>query len=151
MNNSIKSFLFYIFIISIGSCKEDDSTNLNEKLAKAISVESTVSAKEYAESDEELHVELDLAQSEFIESLTDKEIAKLKAAVYRFYSTVTVKNNKYYTPLKSGQDINISEDLFMLFKENLSEINQGINDLKARDREVEVQQVTSEYLNSLLK
>lgn len=152
MKKFIKPVFVLVLVLSFFSCSQDDNiTDINKKLQEATSVQSTVSAKSFVESNEKLDVQINLKNPEYVKSLSDTEIAKLKAAVYRFYSTVSVKNGNYHTSLKNAKEINISQYLFELFKNNLAQMNQNINELKKKEGKVEVQEVISEYLNSLLK
>jgi len=155
MKRVIKSIYIFALTVFIFSCSKDDNiTDVNKNLEEATSVQSSVSAKPFVESNEELDVKINLTNPDFMKNLSDTEIAKLKAAVYRFYSTVYVKDSNYYTSLVSAAEINISEDLFKLFQDNLDHMNQNINKLKTKEGKedkVTVQQVTPEYLDSLLK
>lgn len=152
MRKNLTPVFVLALMLSFFSCSQDDNiTDVNKKLQEATSVQSTVSAKSFVESNEKLDMQINLKNPKYVKSLSDTEIAKLKAAVYRFYSTVSVKEGNYYTTLKSAKEINISQDLFELFKNNLAKMNQNINELKKKEGKVEVQQVTSGYLNSLLK
>lgn len=152
MKNILKSVCALAFFFFVIGCSEDQ-INLNSKLEELSPLESSVSARSFVESNEELKVQIDATNPVFVASLSDIEIAKLKAALYRFYSTVEVKEDKYYTPLENAKEINLSKELFKLFEDNLSEMNRNIDELKDKEggNEFVVQQVAPEYLESLLK
>lgn len=152
MKMYIKTICFLALTLFVFSCSKDDSiTDVNKNLLEANSVQSSVSAKSFVESNEVIDIHIDQTNPQFAKDLSDTDVAKLKAAVYRFYSNVDVKDGHYSTTLKSGKEINISPDLFKLFKDNLDHMNQNINNLKAKEEKVTVQEVTPEYLESLLK
>lgn len=152
MKRFIKTICFLALTLFVFSCSKDDSdTDINKNLEEATSIQSSVSARTFVDSNEEIDVQIDQTNPQFAKDLSDKDVAKLKAAVYRFYSNVDVKDGHYSTTLKSGEEINISPDLFKLFKDNLDHMNQNINKLKAKEGKVSVQQVTPEYLESLLE
>lgn len=144
--------LVFVSALFFLSCSEEDSTlDLNQNIEEAVSVQSMISARRFINSKEVIDVQIDQKDPQFTKNLTDIEVAKLKAAVYRFYSTVEVKNGNYYTNLESAEEINISKDLFKLFMDNLHEMNENINKIRSQGGQIIVQQVTSEYLDSLLK
>lgn len=152
MKKIIKSICFLALSLMVLSCSKDDSaTDINKNLEEASSVQSSVSAKKFIDSNEKLDIQIDQTDPEFAKKFSDTEVAKLKAAVYRFYSTVEVKDGIYSTTLERADQINISKDLFKLFKNNLDHMNQNINKQRAQGGKVTVQQVTPEYLESLLK
>ncbi|WP_297057337.1 hypothetical protein [uncultured Duncaniella sp.] len=85
------------------------------------------------------------------EEISSDDVAKMKAAVYRFYKNVTVKDSCYYCPVKNGSEINISDRVFSALSDNLQEMNDFIKKVKDRGEPVTIPEVDEEYLNSLLK
>lgn len=144
-------FLTLLLFLLFGCNKADETPNINQKLQQATAIETAVSVRQFAKSNEQLDVRIDLKDPEFVKSLSDMEIAKLKAAVYRFYKTVHAKNGNYYTPLNNGEEINISTDLFKVFRNDLLHMNQNINKLKKEGKDIEMQEISSKYLSSLLE
>lgn len=86
-------------------------------------------------------------------STSDKEddLCKMKAAIYRFYSHVKVKDGKYACSLANAQEINISNQLFSTLLKNLEDGNEWIEKCKKEGKEVITSEINEEYLNSLLK
>ena len=147
IRNSICILFLGLFLLS---CIKEDNININRNIETAIAVQSSVNAKTFVNSEEKLHVQIDQSNPQFLKNLSDTDVAKLKAALYKFYSTVHLKDEHYYTQLKSGAEINISEDLYKLFKNNLEDMNQNIDNLKDRNEMVKIQKITPKYLESLL-
>lgn len=79
------------------------------------------------------------------------QIEKAKAAVYRFYSHVTVENRQYVCDIESGKQINMSEATFSALLNNLNNMNSAIKEISERGDSIFIQPITEEYLNSLLE
>lgn len=84
-------------------------------------------------------------------SVNGDDIAKMKAAVYRFYSNVKIKDGYYVCDVPDGAAINISESVFTALKENLDEMNSALKEAKENGHEVKIFEPDSVYLNSLLQ
>lgn len=80
-----------------------------------------------------------------------EEEDKAYAALYRFYSHVTVENDKYICSLKSGKEINISETLFNDLIKSLDDMNKLIEENQAKGERVIIDVPDSTYLESLLQ
>ena len=79
------------------------------------------------------------------------QIEKAKAAIYRFYSNVTVEDGQYVFKIESGKQINISDRTFNELMDNLNKMNSSIREIRERGESVNIQPVTEEYLSGLLK
>lgn len=77
--------------------------------------------------------------------------AKLRAAIYRFYSRVKIEDSHYVTDLQSPDEINVSERVYKALIDNLNEMNEFLAKIKAEGSEVYVPEITEEYLQSLLE
>lgn len=84
------------------------------------------------------------------EPTTDDDQAKLRALTYRFYKHVKVTGGRYVTDLQSAKDINVSEEVFEVFKDNLKEVNKIADAEEKNGAKVEVPQITIPYLESLI-
>ncbi len=60
-------------------------------------------------------------------------------------------DGKYVCDLKNAEEINISERLYEAILNNLNEMNTWIEQSKTSGKEVMIQEVNEEYLNSLLE
>lgn len=77
---------------------------------------------------------------------------KLSAAHYRFYKHLKLENGHFNCDLKSGAEINISQDLFDKFYfDYVDDTNRWIDEVHARGNKATVIEITEEYLESLLK
>lgn len=134
-------------LFALAGCakKEKESSLL---MGPITSVTTTVSARQYAETDSFLNVD---ARGKSISELSDTSKAKLKAAVYRFYKHVSLNNDHYSTTLKTGSEIKMSDDLFSFLKEDLDRLNTQIEQSKKTGKKYELPEVTPEYLNSLIQ
>ena len=83
-------------------------------------------------------------------NVTEEDCAKMQAAMYRFYKHVSVVDSQYVWDLKSGAEINISEDIYNAFVGSLQEGNAQIREWNAKGERVELGKITEEYLESLL-
>jgi len=84
------------------------------------------------------------------DGLNDK-IAQAKAAIHRFYSHVTLKDNQYVLDNCTAKDLNMSESLFTTMKQNIDEMNEGLKQAEKKGYEIVTSQITEEYLKSLLE
>ncbi len=119
-------------------------------------VETDSKARQLVESGE--YIDLDIKTLALSNSVNQGVTRSLKddsdkafAALYRFYSHVTVVDDQYICDLKSGKDINVSERVFNELSNSLAEMNRHIGEAKAKGEPVHVSVPDSAYLESLLK
>ncbi len=145
----INAILIVVVIIgAIESC-----TNSNRQQAEEVEYSS---AKEYATDNSFLDVDLQDIQNYLVTPSTKNpntgaQIEKAKAAIYRFYSNVTVEDGQYVCKIESGKQINISDRTFNELMDNLNKMNSSIREIRERGESVNIQPVTEEYLSGLLK
>ena len=84
------------------------------------------------------------------EIISPEEMAKVKAALHRFYEHVTLEGDKYKCDLQSGSEINISEVLFKKMMTDLQTTNDDIKKMKDQGIDIKVPQITEDYLNNIL-
>jgi phosphoenolpyruvate carboxylase len=160
----MKSKLNKLIILLLGafimvSCSMKKSKEGSTILSQLAAHPTEVSVKSIVDGDDLIDVDLTeitpakitAKKNEAEKKIFDLEIAKAKAAVYRFYSNVSLVNGLYESKLKSGKEINISDRLFAALSENLKQMNSTITKQKAEGFQVNVQEINSEYLNSLLR
>lgn len=75
----------------------------------------------------------------------------MKAAVYRFYKHVSVKDSLYILDIQDASEINISTRVFTALAENLKEMNDFIKLAKEKGENIDLFIPDEEYLNSLLQ
>ena len=149
----MKKLITCIFVLSafivLSSCDSDSDPTAIQKIA-AIKTEPTAVEKIINNNS---FIDIDLSQiSKQITMGTRaakaEDLAKTKAAIYRFYSHVHLNENKQYVCLiNSAQEINVSQNVF----DNLDETNSIIEQTIDSGNNIIVPEITTEYLNSLLK
>ena len=140
-----------IVVVIIGAI--ESCTNSNRQQTEKVEYSS---AKEYATDNSFLDVDLQDIQNYLVTPSTKNpdacaQIEKAKAAIYRFYSSVTVEDGQYVCKIESGKEINISDRTFNELMDNLNQMNSSIREIRERGESVNIQPVTEEYLSGLLK
>jgi len=49
-------------------------------------------------------------------AIPKRDLQKIKAVIWIFYTNIALKNNKYVVLCQKGSDSNLSESLFTLYK-----------------------------------
>lgn len=133
-------------------------SNMNESLENISSVETKY-------SDVKKHIDtntyIDINVSELVKEVASPKtrstvavvdkVAKMKAAIYRFYSKVKLVNGIYTCNVTSASDINVSIGVYTALLNNLNEMNEVIKKAKDSGKSVNAQEVDEAYLNSLLE
>lgn len=155
----MKKFVLYIlsavFIITLNSCdSESNDATIVQKIA-AVSTEPTAVEK-IVKNNSFIDIDINHAAKQAAmgtRAATDtEEMAKAKAAIYRFYSHVRLNGSKQYEcTLTSAKEINISQNLFEALLQNLEAMNSFIKEGTKSGQNVVAPEITEEYLNSLLK
>lgn len=84
-------------------------------------------------------------------TISGDDMAKAKAAIYRFYKNVSIVDGYFTCSIQSGSDINVSDNVFTALSENLNEMNSHIKEAKAKGETVNLFEPDENYLNSLLE
>lgn len=79
------------------------------------------------------------------------ELAKARAVLYRFYNHVRLEGDQYVCSLKSADEINISHKFFKYLMDGQKNGNEDIKKMKAKAPNMELPQITPEYLQALLQ
>jgi len=66
--------------------------------------------------------------------IEEKHAVDFRVLMYRFYSQVKVEGGNLVCSARSGSEIGISEDVFQLYKAELSRLNDDITKMKEGDR-----------------
>ncbi|TCD29753.1 hypothetical protein EZ456_01665 [Pedobacter psychrodurus] len=161
MKTKLKSTILLSLILTtstIFSCtkKNDESKQLMDKISSyksSISVKALVEKKSFIDVDFAKIAPIKLRSNKTEKEMREQELemAKAKAAVYRFYSHVKLINGLYKVEIENGKSINISENSFIFIENNLKANNDWIEKEKAAGKIVDTPPVTSEYLNALIK
>lgn len=137
----------------ICSCQSE----LNDAVQDVSSIETPTNAvKKYV--DENTYIDLDvvslakeIASPSTRATIDLDKVARMKAAIYRFYSNVELIDGLYNCKLTSASEINVSLDVYTALLNNLNEINLAIQKTKEKGHFINVPDVNEEYLNSLLE
>lgn len=143
------------FLLLTGACsnKSEMSPEKGEMArieAPAGAVRTYVETDAYLDFDVQALVYGAINPSSRTVEVTPDDVAKSKAAVYRFYKHVTVKDGLLQCSLKNGAEINVSDRVFKAFMDNLNEMNEQMQALYDKGDTVDISDPTEEYLNSLL-
>lgn len=147
-----------IALLSMMACVNSETTPITADDNTFIVKPSGELVKSYVESNDFIDVDVKAIEYAAInpassrsQNVTEEELAKMVAGIYRFYKHVSVIDGLYSCSLKSGAEINISEDMFMSMLNNIEDINGYIKEVKDRGETINVMEPTEEYLESLLK
>lgn len=86
-----------------------------------------------------------------IDELSQVELGQLKAAAYRVFQHVTLDNGLYRFNVENASELNISEDLFILYKSALQDTNHYADSMREVGQEIQLPPVNEKYLQGLLK
>lgn len=85
------------------------------------------------------------------QDLSVEDRAKIKTVIYRFYSHVKLVDGYYQCDITSGDEIDMSEEIFNLYLNDLKDNNKLIKECREKGMDVILPEITEEYLNSLKK
>lgn len=66
--------------------------------------------------------------------IEEQRVVDFRVVIYRFYSQVKVEEGKLVCSAISGQEIGISEDVFQLYKNELSRLNADMEKMDPQNR-----------------
>lgn len=151
-----KNFLFIIaigLVVLIFSCqsesREKTAANVSSVAMQAGLVKKYVEENTYIDIDV-VKLEKEIASPNTRASVDQDKVAQMKAAIYRFYNHVKLKDGFYHCDLTSASQINVSTNVYTALLNNLNDMNADIRKLKEKGQEVTVPDIDEAYLNSLL-
>ncbi|MDE6810451.1 MAG: hypothetical protein K2J42_10255 [Muribaculaceae bacterium] len=151
---SFSSLIIGIVIMTLIGCQNNATNNLienpNEINEANTKVKDYVDNNTYIDVDVQALVKKTTAQDSR-SNITEDDNAKMKAAVYRFYKHVSVKDSLYILDIQDASEINISTRVFTALAENLKEMNDFIKLAKEKGENIDLFIPDEEYLNSLLQ
>lgn len=122
--------------------------------SQLLQLETEIPARKFVESNEFLSVPYTVDQLKVTDKskFSDEELAKIKAALYRFFSNVELtSSNTYQINISNGEKIGIFNTLFDAFKNNIYEINLVLQDSTKGSDKYHAPEISKEYLEQLLK
>jgi len=136
------------------SCDKSPEKITAANLQKIATINTNGLTKQYVLENRFIDVDLDIVNKEINDRTKNKyqkpELAKAKAAIYRFYKNVSIKDGHYIQTIKSAKELNISDKLFLLFSTNIQKMNKSLDSLRAKKVEVEMPPADEKYFSSLL-
>lgn len=139
-----------LLMLFVSGCKANKDL---EDVKSSISTSQAKTAKDYVDSNDFIDISLqqlkDSPNTRSPNSTVDE--AQWKAALYRFYSHVKVKDGKLECDLANGKEVNLSEELFSFLKVGIETTNEEIEKYKKEGRNLILPPIDDNYLNSLLK
>lgn len=151
---SFTSLIIGIVIMTLIGCQNNATNNLienpNEINEANTKVKDYVDNNTYIDVDVQALVKKTTAQDSR-SNITEDDNAKMKAAVYRFYKHVLVKDSLYILDIQDASEINISTRVFTALAKNLKEMNDFIKLAKEKGENIDLFIPDEEYLNSLLQ
>lgn len=113
------------------------------------------SAKEYIVSNEFISIDRFVDKMKSGEAFTKEDDAKYRAACYRFFKTVRIDGTTYKTDIIKGSEINMSVDIFSFLLDEIDASTKFYTEkaakAKTRNQNFRMNEITNEYLESLLK
>lgn len=158
--NLLKMSVFILFPFLVGccflvGCGSSEDTKSQPDVSEGVAtlpgaVEAYVSSDAYIDVDVSA-LEMGVVNPSSSASIDVEDIAKMKAAVYRYYKYVTVRDGRYFCSLKDHSEINVSENVFLALNRNLQEMNDFISECEENNMPVQIEEPTEEYFQALLK
>lgn len=150
----INSFLLIVSLLVVGCTNKVDvpAQEVDEIVvmkAPASLVQQYVLSDTFIDVDAKAFSEI-ITNPDSLSAVSSDDIAKMKAALYRFYKNVRLEDGIYICDIEDGKSINISESLFVTLKDNLQKMNDGVKEASEKGIEVVQSKPDSAYLNSLL-
>ncbi|MDE6522260.1 MAG: hypothetical protein K2L17_05535 [Muribaculaceae bacterium] len=147
------SSIVLVVVLLLAGCR-GEATNVLDSVRDTEVPKELV--KKYVDDNTYIDIDVDVLLRSVVNqngksSVNEEDMAKMKAAVYRFYRHVSVKDGYYVCGIKKGSEINVSQSVFRTLLENLNEINRMIKGAKDRGEAIDVQIPDEEYLNSFLR
>lgn len=141
MTHSRLLFLTFLSIALLTACevgKKVDRTNYDH-----------LTIKELAKGDQLIDFSDSMLMGPIdINKLSNDDAKIAKAAIYRVYSNLELKDNQYLFRVKDAEKLHLSERVFDKYVKDIEEMNAHV---RKEDEMKKLEPISSEYLNSLLK
>ena len=83
--------------------------------------------------------------------LYPEEYEMSRAAMYRYYSKLVIEDGLLVCTAKSAEELNMSERTFKFMDDNIKRMQKQCIDAREQGLEVDLQPVTANYLNGLIR
>jgi len=136
-----------ILAFACNSKRENGVPVVNLEALSAIpldhSIEALAKGKEY--------IDVTLPPNARIDELSQQELGLLKAAAYRFYRHVSLKDNQYKVDIKDPKSLYISDQVIKAYEQAIQNTNHFADSMAKTGQAIQLPAVNEEYLNKLLK
>lgn len=145
------TILYACLVLCLSACSES-STEGDTVGRSAYAVDTTVVQKYLREN---VYIDVDMKILARAVAAGDKvdavDMARVRVALYRYFSHVEIMSGHYCCALRSGEEIAVSSRVFDAMQENLCEMNKAADEMRSRDTTFQLPPVDSVYRASLLK
>lgn len=147
------SNLVLVIAFLLTGCRSE-ANNVLDSVIEAYAPKELV--KKYVDDNTYIDIDIDALVRGIITpdsriSGSEEDLAKMKAAVYRFYKQVSVKEGYYVCGIKEGSEINVSQEVFSALLGNLNDMNRMIREANDKGEKIDIPVPDEDYLNSLLR
>lgn len=158
-----------LMLLGLSACSNQDSTMIdNSEASDQKHSESVVvtDAKTLVDNNTFIDIDIDaydmliaasIDHNNFNESVKQaqnkypEQTAMANAALYRYYSKLSVVDGYFVCSAKKASDLNMSERTFRAFDDNIKRLNEDARIERAKGNEMTFPRITQDYLESLLK
>lgn len=142
-----------VVVLLLAGCRSE-ANNVLDSVIEADAPKELV--KKYVDDNTYIDIDVDALVRGIITpdsriSGSEEDLARMKAAVYRFYRHVSVKEGYYVCDIKGGSEINVSQEVFSALLGNLNDMNRMIREAKDRGEKIDIPVPDEDYLNTLLR
>ncbi|MDE6651753.1 MAG: hypothetical protein K2K08_05030 [Paramuribaculum sp.] len=146
----VSCVLLIASLLIVGCTNKPDVPKAETEDISVVNVQEEL-VQHYALSDSFIDVDIEaISTPESRSTISETDIAKAKAAVYRFYQNVKEVDGNLVCEVPDGASINISETVFAALKENLQQMNDDVKAAREKGYDIVKTKPDSEYLKSLL-
>lgn len=149
--------VIWLFSLLLGLCGCANLLTVEDNQSKATDDQTVVkTVRAYVENNEFI----DIIPEQYYQNLKsttrsakDKKTAdyQMKAAIYRFYKSCTMDNDGIITcGILSGNEINVSEELFEMLLRDIKVGNKWIEEWKRKGSKYKTTRLDDKYFNNLL-
>lgn len=141
-----------VFVYGLAGCQSSEKTSSKAEVQNV----GNKSAKEYVEDNTYIDLDVNSLHATIATNATRSgakgdDMARMKAALYRFYSHVKLEEEGYVCDLSSANEINVSSTVYTALLNNMNDMNASYKKAKSEEKNVVALSVNKAYLDSLLE
>lgn len=154
-----------LMLLGLSACSSQESSLVDNNQEQSESVVVT-DAKTLVDNNTFIDIDIEaydmliassIDRNNFNESLKEaynkypEQTAMANAALYRYYSKLSVVDGYFVCSAKKASDLNMSERTFRAFDDNIKALNEDAKIERAKGNEITFPRITQDYLESILK